>query len=122
MNIQSKVDIPLEEIKSKYFQISEELERTIKQANQEIEDIYERCKYNKKFGIFDSLATRKWYWGRLKERIKRKIYKKYNINLFGSVSKIVETILPLATDMHFEQFTDVRNVDLGDKNEFRQNQ
>lgn len=122
MNVQSKVDISLEEIKSKYFQISKELEQTIKQANQEIEDIYERCKYNKKFGIFDSMAKRKWYWSRLKERIKRKIYKKYNINLFGSISKIAETILPLATDIQFEQFTDVRNIGLGDKSGFKQNQ
>lgn len=122
MNVQSKADISFEEIKSKYFKISKELEQIIKKANQEIEDIYERCKYNKKFGIFDSLAKRKWYWGRLKEKIKRKIYKKYNIDLFRSINKIVETILPLATDMHFEQFKDVKNVDLGDKNEFRQNQ
>lgn len=115
MDISSKIDNFPQEVKSKYFQISQELEQIIKQANQEIEDTYEQCKNNKKFNKFDSLAKRKWYYERLEERIRQRIYIKYRIDLFYSISRVVDTILPSVIKGNMNQFVDIRNVELGDK-------
>lgn len=115
MDIQSKIDNFPKEVKSKYFQISQELVQTIKKANQEIKNTYEQCKSNKKFNKFDSLAKRKWYYKRLEERIKYRIYVKYRIDLFGSIGRVVDTILPFVIKENMSQFADIRNVKLGDK-------
>ena len=115
MNIQSKIDNFPQEVKNKYFQISQELEQITKQVHQEIEDTYEQCKNNKKFNKFDSLIKRKWYYERLEERIRQRIYVKYRIDLFGSVSRAVDTILPSVIKENMRQFADIRNVGIGDK-------
>lgn len=115
MDIQSKIDNFPEEVKSKYFKISQELEQTIKQANKEIQDTYEQCKNNKNFNKFDSLTKRKWYYERLEERIRQRIYVKYRIDLFGSLSRVVDTILPSVIEENMNRFVDIRNVELGDK-------
>ena len=115
MDIQSKINNFPEVVKAKYFQISQELEQTIHKAHQEIENTYEQCKKNKKFNKFDSLAKRKWYYERLEERIRQKIYIKYRIDLFGSINKVVDTILPSVIEENINQFVDIRNVGLGDK-------
>lgn len=118
MDIQSKIDNLPKEVKSKYFQASQELEQTIKKANQEIEDTYEQCKSNKKFNKFDSYSKRKWYYERLEERIKQNVYVKYRIDLFGSISKVVDTIVLPVIKENINQFTDIRNIRLGDKNKY----
>lgn len=115
MDVQSKIDNFPEEVKAKYFQISQELERTIKQANQEIKDTYKQYKNNKKFNKFDSPAKRKWYYERLEERIRQKIYIKYRIDLFGSIGRVVDTILPSVIEEDTNQFVDIRNIGLGNK-------
>lgn len=115
MNIQSKINNFPKEVKAKYFQISQELEQTIRQAHQEIEDTYKPCKSNKKFNKFDSFTKRKWYYERLEERIRQKVYIKYQINLFGSINRVVYTILPSIIEENVNQFVDIRNVRLGDK-------
>lgn len=115
MDIQSKINNFPEEVKAKYFQVSQELEHIIKQAHQEIEDTYKQCKDNKKFNKFDSLAKRKWYYERLEERIRQRIYIKYQIDLFGSISRAVDTILPSVIKEDMNQFVDIRNVGIGDK-------
>lgn len=115
MNIQSKIDNFPKEVKAKYLQISKELEQTIHQAHQEIEDTYKQCKNNKKFNKFDSLAKRKWYYERLEERIRQKIYIKYRIDLFGSISRVVDTVLPTVVNKQVEQFVDIKNIGFGDK-------
>ena len=115
MDIQSKIDNLPKEVKSKYFQASQELEQTIKKTNQEIEDTYEQCKSNKKFNKFDSYSKRKWYYERLEERIKHKVYIKYRLDLFGSISRVVDTVLPTVVNKQVEQFVDIKNIGFGDK-------
>lgn len=115
MNIQSKIDNFPEEVKAKYFQISQELEQTIHQAHQEIEYTYKQCKDNKKFSKFDFPAKRKWYYERLEERIRQRIYVKYRIDLFGSIGRVVDTILSSVIEENMSQFADIRNIKLGDK-------
>lgn len=115
MDIQSKIDNFPEEVKAKYFQVSQELEQTIKKANQEIEDTYERCKNNKKFNKFDSYSKRKWYYERLEERIKQNVYVKYRFRLFDNISKVVNIIIQPVIKESIKQFTDIKNIKLGDK-------
>lgn len=115
MNIQSQLNNFPEEVKAKYFQISQELEQIIAKAHKEIKDTYEQCKDNKKFNKFDSVSKRKWYYERLEERIKQRVYVKYQINLFGSISRVVDTILPSVIKENMSQFSNIRNIGLGDK-------
>lgn len=115
MNIQSKIDNLSKGVKSKYFQVSQELEQIIKQVNQEIEDTYERCKNNKKFNKFDSYSKRKWYYERLEERIKQNVYVKYSFRLFDNISKVANIIIQPVIKENIKQFTDIRNIKLGDK-------
>lgn len=115
MDIQSKIDNFPEEVKAKYFQISQELEETIRQARQEIKNVYEQCKNNKKFNKFDSFAKRKWYYERLEKRIGQRIFVKYQIGLFGSIGRIVDTILSSVIEENMNQFVDIKNLELGDK-------
>lgn len=115
MNIQSQLNNFPQEVKTKYFQISQELEQIIAKARKEIKDTYEQCKNNKKFNKFDSVFKRKWYYERLEERIKQRIYTKYQIDLFSSISKVADTILPSVIKENINQFVDIRNVRLGDK-------
>ena len=100
---------------SKYFQILQELEQIIAKAHKEIKDAYEQCKNNKKFNKFDSVSKRKWYYERLKERIRYRVYVKYRLDLFGSLSKVVDTILPTVVNKQVEQFVDIKNIGFGDK-------
>lgn len=115
MNIRSQLNNFPQEVKTKYFQISQELEQIIAKAQKEIKDTYEQCKNNKKFNRFDSVSKRKWYYERLKERIRHKVYVKYRLDLFGSLSRVADTILPTVVNKQVEQFVDIKNIGFGDK-------
>lgn len=104
-----------QEVKIKYFQILQELEQIIAKAQKEIKDTYKQCKDNKKFKKFDSVSKRKWYYERLEERIKQKVYIKYHLDLFGSLSRAADTILPTVMNKQIEQFVDIKNIGFGDK-------
>ena len=115
MNILSQLNNFLQEVKTKHFQISQELEQIIAKVQKEIEDTYEQCKNNKKFNKFDSVSKRKWYYERLKERIRHKVYVKYRLDLFESLSRAADAILPTVINKQVEQFVDIKNIGFGDK-------
>ena len=115
MNIQHQLNNFLQEVKTKHFQISQELEQIIAKVQKEITDTYEQCKGNKKFSKVDSPAKRKWYYERLEERIGYRIYVKYRLDLFESLSRAAYEILPTVVNKQVEHFVDIKNIGFGDK-------
>lgn len=91
-----------------------ELKQELSQAKQEIEETYIKCKGNKKFK-YKNEAKQNWYYKRLKERIQYRVYVKHRLTVLGVIERHINSILPKVIDNQFCQFTDIRNIGLGDK-------
>lgn len=91
-----------------------DLQKLLHEVKQEIEATYVKCKGNKKFK-YANQAKKDWYYRYLQERIQHKIYEKYKLTVFGMMERFINSILPKTINKQFNQFTDVRNIGLGDK-------
>jgi hypothetical protein len=61
----------------------------------------------------------KWFFKKYRQRkLKSKIYRRHCKPIFGLIEDVVEDTLPKAMEFSFDQFVDVKDLALGDKNYF----
>lgn len=61
----------------------------------------------------------KWFFKKYRQRkLKSKIYRRHCKPIFGLIEDVVEDTLPKAMEFSFDQFVDVKDLAIGDKNYF----
>lgn len=90
-----------------YSQTWQEMQQLFKKANEEIKSTYEKCVDNKQFKKYTSSTKQVWYYVHLRERIEHKIYTRYQINIYGVIRKVIDSILPKTIENQFRQFIDI---------------
>lgn len=88
------------------------IERLSAISKNEIEETYQKCKNNKNLKYF-SQAKKDWYYKQLKERIQRKVYRKYQLDFFGIICRTINGVLPEVIENNIDRFVNIRNVGIG---------
>ena len=94
-----------------------DLDDALLQAKQDIQEHTEKLKYE--FETEWSKKKFKWFFkNRRQRKLKSKIYRRHRRPLFELTEDILDDVLPKAIWPSFDQLTDIKDVALGDKNYF----